>query len=131
MRSKSKGFSSGALLKIPPSSPYMEEFGLDIQKSIRLKQVKIYISKNNKNTKKFRFPRQLQVWGDSVCFTGYSLQHQSKYWSAETKWNLNKETSNKSWGLNNFLDSMQYIFFNRYQVFHNFRKNELWENLVV
>ena len=30
--SKNKGFQSGALLKIPPSSPSMQEFGLDIQK---------------------------------------------------------------------------------------------------
>ena len=30
--SKSKGFQSGALLKIPLSSPSMEEFGLDFQK---------------------------------------------------------------------------------------------------
>ena len=30
--SKNRHFQSGALLKIPPSSPSMEEFGLDIRK---------------------------------------------------------------------------------------------------
>ena len=30
--SKKKHFQSGALLKMPPSSPTIEEFGLDIQK---------------------------------------------------------------------------------------------------
>ena len=30
--SKSKDFQSGALMKMPPLSPYIEEFGPDIQK---------------------------------------------------------------------------------------------------
>ena len=35
---------------MPPSSPFMEEFDLDIQKWISLKQAKVYLSRNNKNT---------------------------------------------------------------------------------
>ena len=35
---------------MPSLSPCMEEFDLDIQKWISLKQAKVYLSRNNKNT---------------------------------------------------------------------------------
>ena len=39
---------------MPPSSPCLEEFGLDISKQIILKQVKTYFSKSNKITLKMQ-----------------------------------------------------------------------------
>ena len=48
--SKSNNFQSGILLKMPPSSPSMEEFDLDIQKQTSLKQAKASLTRNNKNT---------------------------------------------------------------------------------
>ena len=67
---------------------------------------------------------------EDVCFTAYLL---SKCWSAETKWNLDKETLNKSCGLNDFQDSLQSILFNRNQVFLSFhlKQGKLRKKLVV
>ena len=50
--SKINDFKSETLLKVPPGSPSMEEFSLDIQKYINLKQAKTYLSRNNKCTLK-------------------------------------------------------------------------------
>ena len=49
---KNNDFQSGALVKMLPSSPSLEESDLDIQKKISLKQAKIYLSRYNKNTLK-------------------------------------------------------------------------------
>ena len=50
--SKINDFKSETLLKMPPGSPSTEEFSLDIQKYINLKQAKTYLSRNNKCTLK-------------------------------------------------------------------------------
>ena len=49
---RNNDFQSGALVKMLPSSPSLEESDLDIQKKISLKQAKIYLSRYNKNTLK-------------------------------------------------------------------------------
>ena len=53
-------FQSGALLKIPPSSLFMEELGLDIQKKISLEQ-RLIFPEVTKRHWKMQFHRQLQV----------------------------------------------------------------------
>ena len=51
----------------------MEEFGLDIQKHVSLKQTKIYLSKNKKNIAKTKVLKGNFKYNDAVCLTGYSL----------------------------------------------------------
>ena len=59
-------------MKLCPSSLSMEEFCLDIQKWKNLKQVKIQISKTNKNTlKKSGFKGNMK-YKEVACFTGFS-----------------------------------------------------------
>ena len=71
--SKSKDFHSVVLLKKPPSSPSMEEFDLDIQKQISLKQTKAHLSRNNKNTLQNACFKSNSKYNEAVCFTEYSL----------------------------------------------------------
>ena len=70
---KNKDFHSGVLLKMPPSSPSMEEFDLDIQKKISLKQAKAYLSRNNKNTMQNACFKGNSKYNEAVCFIEYSL----------------------------------------------------------
>ena len=51
--SKNNDFQPGALLKLPPSSTSMEEFGLDIQKKISLKQPNSGASTGWNSSKKY------------------------------------------------------------------------------
>ena len=64
--------------------------------------------KNNKN------PLKLHVSKTTSSIKLFTLRDihydKSKYWSVETKWNLNKETSSKSCQINDFRDSVQSIF---------------------
>ena len=71
--SENKDFHSGVLLKMPPSSPSMEEFDLDIQKEMSLKQAKAYLSRNNKNTLRNACFKGKSKYNEAVCFTEYSL----------------------------------------------------------
>ena len=71
--SKNKDSHSGVLLKMPPSSPSMEEFGLDIQKEISLKQAKAYLCRNNKKTLQNACFKGNSKYNEAVCFTEYSL----------------------------------------------------------
>ena len=71
--SKNKDFHSGVLLKMPPSSPSMEGFDLDIQKEISLKQAKAHLSRNNKNTLQNACFKGNAKYNEAVCFTEYSL----------------------------------------------------------
>ena len=71
--SENKDFHSAVLLKIPPSSPSMEEFDLDIQKQISLKQAKVYLSRNNKSTLQNAYFKDKSNYNEAVCFTEYSL----------------------------------------------------------
>ena len=71
--SENKDFHSGVLLKMPPSSPFMEEFDLDIQKYITLKQAKAYLFRKNKNTLQNACFRGNSQYNEAFCFTKYSL----------------------------------------------------------
>ena len=68
-----KDFHPGVLLKMPPLSPSMEEFDLDIQKEISLKQAKAYLSRNNKKTLENVCFKGNSKYNEAVCFTEYSL----------------------------------------------------------
>ena len=57
---------------MPPSSPFMEEFDLDIQKWISLKQAKAYISRNDKNALQNAGFKGNFKYKEAVNFTGYS-----------------------------------------------------------
>ena len=70
---KNNDFQSGALVKMLPSSPSLEESDLDIQKKISLKQAKTYLSRYNKNTLKNAGLNVNFNYSEAVCFTGYSL----------------------------------------------------------
>ena len=58
---------------MPPSTPFMEGFCLDVQKQISLKSAKSYLSENNKtHTKNTGFKGNFKYKG-AACFTEYSL----------------------------------------------------------
>ena len=100
--SENKDFHSGVLLKMPTSSPSMEEFDLDIQKEISLKQAKAYLSRNNKNT--------LQ----NACFKGNSKYKEAVcslniHYNKNTKVQKQNETKVKKLQTK-VVDSLQYIF---------------------
>ena len=71
--SKNKDFHSGVLLKMPSSSPSIEEFDLDIQREISLKQAKAYLSRNNKSTLQNACSKGNSKCNEAVCFNEYSL----------------------------------------------------------
>ena len=57
-----------------PLSPSMQEFDLDTQKQKSLKQAKVYLSRNNKNTLQNDGFKGKFMYIEAVCFTEYSLQ---------------------------------------------------------
>ena len=62
-------FHSGVLLKMPPSSPSMEEIDLYIQKWINLKEAKAYLSRNDKYILRNTSFKGSFKYNKSVCFT--------------------------------------------------------------
>ena len=58
---------------MPPSSPFIQEFYLDVWKQISLKEAKVYFSRNNKNTLQNAGFKDNIKYNRAVCFTEYSL----------------------------------------------------------